>query len=182
MLIDKLNFRDSNKPRLEQREAESLEFRKADNYFRVDLISILFRKHRNSLKLAFPWTIIQFRHFSKPTGRLISEKELALSRMISLTFGDFPACFGSLKKESCGKSEQFQRNCLTMSIVDYGSKSVFLVFDFSAPQVRIFNRKKRQLAYLLLSFNIYELIMAIFNTWNNNSLYRFCEFIAFSFS
>ena len=69
-----------------------------------------------------------------------------------------------------------------MSIVDYGSKSAFLVFDFSAPQVRIFNRKKRQLAYLLLSFNIYELIMAIFNTWNNNSLYRFCEFIAFSFS
>ena len=62
-----------------------------------------------------------------------------------------------------------------MGIIEY-SKSAFLVFDFSGPEIRIFNPKKKQIAYLLLSLNLFQLIMSIFHAWNNNNLYRFCKY------
>lgn len=62
-----------------------------------------------------------------------------------------------------------------MGIIEY-TKSAFLVYDFSGPEIRIFNRKKKLVAWLVLWSNFGLLMLTIFHTWNNNNLYRFCKF------
>lgn len=47
-----------------------------------------------------------------------------------------------------------------MDFIEY-SNSAFWVFDFSGPDVRIFNRKKKQISYLLLSLNLYLLVKSV---------------------
>lgn len=83
--------------------------------------------------------------------------------------------FVSLRRHLAVNLELLKRNCLEMGITAC-SKSTFHLYDFSGLEVRIFNRKKRQLTYLLLSLSIYLLIMAAFHTWNNDHLCRLCKF------
>lgn len=65
-----------------------------------------------------------------------------------------------------------------MGIIEY-TKSAILFYDFSRPEIVIFNRKKKLIAWLALCSNFVLLPLTIFHTWNNNNLYRFCKFIVF---
>lgn len=59
-----------------------------------------------------------------------------------------------------------------MSFVNF-SRSIWHVYDFSGPQIQIFNRKKRLYFCLTLFFYIYWFFLSSFHFITDNSVYRY---------
>lgn len=97
--------------------------------------------------------------------------------MISPTIDDFSASSGTFRRHLAEILKLLKKHFSSTSIIEY-SKLPFLVFDFSEPEIRLFNRKKKLVGYLVLSLNLWLLVMTVFHTYNNNILYRFCKFVS----